>query len=177
MATKNMRDAFCLAYHTLPDVKGRGARAAVMAGYSERTSVVTASRLLADPKIKARLDQLAGRVAAPMPASPGTHPSSTGNWPFSPPGADHSEPPPSPPPSPDPFEGEQIADPKDFLRKAMNNPRLDPKLRIDAAKKLIDFEHGKVGEVGKKQQQKEKAGQVASKFTPRAAPPGQLRAV
>jgi phage terminase small subunit len=173
MAVKNLREAFCLAYHALPEAVGRGARAAVMAGYSEKSAKAKASQLLADPRVKERLDQLDGRAPAPMPAVSGAHPSTTGAWPFSPPGTEHSPP---PEPSPDLFDGLQEADPLAWLEKAMNNPRLDPKLRTDAAKALLPFKHAKLGEVGKKQQQKEKAGVVAGKFSPRAGPP-QLKAV
>lgn len=185
MATKNLREAFCLAYHSLPDIKGRGARAAKLAGYSEKSAVVQASQLLADAKIQARLDELAGRAPrsvppppAAMPAQPAGHPSETGSWPFSPPGADHSVQP-EPPANPDPFDGAQFEDPKDFLRSAMNAAKLDPKLRLDAAKKLIDFEHAKLGEIGKKDQQKKNAQDAAGgkgRFNVGRAP-GQLRAV
>lgn len=186
MATANKREAFCLTYFSLPDERGRGRRAAVAVGYSEKTASVTASRLLADPGIQERLKELAiaklNGTSPPlpgqrtMPAQPGAHPSETGRWPFSPPGANHSAPA-EDAPSTDPFDGEQIADPKDFLRKAMNNPRLDPKLRVDAAKKLIDFEHAKLGEVGKKEQKQEAAktaggGKFATSAPPRLAAAG-----
>lgn len=171
MATKNLREAFCLAYHSLPDVKGRGVRAAVLAGYSEKTATVTASKMLADPKIKRRLDELAGRVpvstpdmTAHTPVAPGAVRPGTAYQPSSPPGASQD-------PMADPFEGEQIADPKDFLRKAMNNSKLDPKLRIDAAKKLIDFEHAKLGEVGKKEQKQEAAKTAGGGKFATSAPP------
>lgn len=174
MATKNLQEAFCLAYHSLPDVKGRGTRAAVVAGYSEKSAQVTASQLLAKPHIKARLDELAGRVPAGTPVAPPAHPSATGNWPFSPPGANH-EPPPGDPngaaAAADPFEGKRIEDPKVWLREAMNNPKLEPKHRLDAAKKLIDFEHAKIGETGKKAVKEDEAKSETGAGPFQTAPP------
>nr|WP_288355645.1 terminase small subunit [uncultured Pseudomonas sp.] len=67
-------------------------------------------------------------------------------------------------------------DPIAFLERMMANELEDPKLRIDAAKALLPYKHAKKGELGKKEQAKEKAGQAAGgKFGPRQPP--QLKAV
>nr|WP_288355820.1 terminase small subunit [uncultured Pseudomonas sp.] len=68
------------------------------------------------------------------------------------------------------------SDPKDFLLAVMNDGGTEPKLRVDAAKALMPFIHQRRGEGGKKEQAKEKAGQIAGgKFGPRQPP--QLKAV
>lgn len=166
-------------FTSLPNERGRARRAAVAVGYSEKTASVTASKLLALPKIQERIKQLElaklhGTPALPPGALPatGVHPSATGPWPFSQPGANHS--PTAPEPS-DVFGDEETTDPVVFLERAMNNPKLDEKLRVDAAKALLPFKHAKLGETGKKDQQKKNAKEVASKFSPRSGPP--LRAV
>lgn len=169
-------------FTSLPNERGRARRAAVAVGYSEKTASVTASKLLALPKIQERIKQLElaklhGTPALPPGARPatGVHPSTTGPWPFSQPGANHEPVTPEPPARPDVFGDEPTTDPAVFLERAMNNPKLDEKLRVDAAKALLPFKHAKLGETGKKDQQKKNAKEVASKFTPRSGPP--LRAV
>lgn len=64
------------------------------------------------------------------------------------------------------------SDPKTFLLAAMNDAELDLKIRVDAAKALMPFVHQKLGEGGKKEQQKDAANKVASRFAP--APPPKL---
>ena len=113
-----------------------------------------------------------------MPAQPTAHPSETGQWPFSPPGADHSAQP-EPPVNADPFAGETTEDPVVFLERAMNNSKLDVKTRVEAAKALLPFKHAKLGEIGKKDQQKKNAQDAAGgkgRFNVGRAP-GQLRSV
>jgi phage terminase small subunit len=61
-------------------------------------------------------------------------------------------------------------DPRAFLVALMNDSMADLKLRADAAKALMPFEHAKKGEGGKKDARNEAAKQVASRFSP-AAPP------
>lgn len=74
--------------------------------------------------------------------------------------------------------GEFFDDPKELLRHAMNDRRLDPKTRIQAAVALLPFEHQKLGESGKKQQQEKAAESVATgRFSPAAPPPSQLKLV
>ena len=74
--------------------------------------------------------------------------------------------------------GEFFDDPKELLRHAMNDRRLDPKTRIQAAVALLPLEHQKLGESGKKQQQEKAAESVATgRFSPAAPPPSQLKLV
>src|SRR5699024_1405540 len=75
-------------------------------------------------------------------------------------------------------DGEFFEDPKDMLKHAMNDRHLDPKTRLQAAIALLPFEHQKLGESGKKEQQ-DKAAQAAGKgrFAPSATPPAQLSLV
>ncbi|WP_313135582.1 terminase small subunit [Stutzerimonas nitrititolerans] len=76
------------------------------------------------------------------------------------------------------FDGEFFEDPKEMLRHAMNNKRLDPKTRIQAAVALLPFEHQKRGESGKKEQQTTAAESVATGRFAQAAPPSrQLKLV
>lgn len=68
-------------------------------------------------------------------------------------------------------------DPAEMLRYAMNDRMLDPKTRLDAAKALLPYQHKKLGETGKKEDQGEAAkGAARGKFSP-AAPPPQLKLV
>lgn len=52
-------------------------------------------------------------------------------------------------------------DPIAFLERMMANELEDPKLRIDAAKALLPYKHAKKGELGKKEQAQVKASEVA----------------
>lgn len=74
--------------------------------------------------------------------------------------------------------GEFFEDPKDLLRHAMNDRRLDPKTRIQAAVALLPFEHQKLGETGKKDKQATAAeGAVTGRFKPAEPPAKQLKLV
>lgn len=57
------------------------------------------------------------------------------------------------------------ADPLEYMRRLMNNPIEDPKLRLDAAKALASFTVAKPGEKGKKEVQADRAKEVARKFS------------
>ena len=61
-------------------------------------------------------------------------------------------------------------DPQKFLLDLMNDPAADPRMRLDAAKALMPFMHGKPG-AGKKDERVQAAKKVSTgKFAP-AAPP------
>lgn len=69
-------------------------------------------------------------------------------------------------------------DPKDMLRHAMNDRKLDVKARLQAAIALLPFEHQKLGESGKKEQKETAAqGAVTGRFAPATPPPSQLKLV
>lgn len=74
--------------------------------------------------------------------------------------------------------GEFFEDPKDLLRHAMNDRKLDPKTRIQAAVALLPFEHQRLSDGGKKQQQDKAAEDVVTgRFKPAAPPSQQLKLV
>ena len=65
---------------------------------------------------------------------------------------------------------EASPDPQKFLLDLMNDPAADPRMRLDAAKALMPFIHGKPG-TGKKDERQAAAKKVSTgKFAP-AAPP------
>jgi phage terminase small subunit len=68
----------------------------------------------------------------------------------------------------------ESSDPKVWLTAVMLSATTDPRLRMDAAKALLPFVHAKIGEGGKKDQQKDAAKKAASKFV--AATPPKLAA-
>jgi len=128
--------------------------AAIRAGYSAATAAQAGARLVKDKDVA---PYLAERKRA-SPASP------------------LAEPPPLPPvPSFDVSAVLMHSDPRAFLVAAMNDPALEAKLRIDAAKALMPFTHAKLGEGGKKDQKNEEAKKIASRFG--AARPPALKAV
>ena len=61
-------------------------------------------------------------------------------------------------------------DPKVFLVELMNDPAVDVRMRVDAAKALMPFVHQKLGEGGKKEERQEAAKKVAGRFS-QASPP------
>lgn len=61
-------------------------------------------------------------------------------------------------------------DPQKFLLDLMNDPAADPRMRLDAAKALMPFMHGKPG-AGKKDERLSAAKKAATgKFAPVAPP-------
>lgn len=63
-----------------------------------------------------------------------------------------------------------LEDAKAFLIRVMQDNKTDPRLRMDAAKALLPFQHVKLGDSGKKEQRQQAAKAVASRFAS-AAPP------
>lgn len=55
-----------------------------------------------------------------------------------------------------------IEDPLEYLKRVMNDPLEDPKLRADAAKALMPFIHQRQGEAGKKEQKQAAAEQAGT---------------
>lgn len=120
--------------------------AAIAAGYSKATASPAGSRLVKDKDVIAHLAKLkiSAETGAPVLAEPA--------------------------PKFDLDAAMQHKDPRVFLIAAMNDIELTPKLRIDAAKALMPFEHQKLGEGGKKEQKQADAQKVASKFAAGAPP-------
>jgi phage terminase small subunit len=62
-------------------------------------------------------------------------------------------------------------DPQKFLLDLMNDPAADPRMRLEAAKALMPFMHGKPGASGKKEERAQAAKKAGTgKFAPVAAP-------
>ena len=129
--------------------------AAIAAGYSAKTAMQAGSRLARDPAIAAHLAGLklgatAKKVDAPVQAAPVQQQAAPA---FS-------------------ISAAMLhSDPKHFLLAAMNDGKLDDKLRIDAAKALMPFVHSKLGEGGKKDQRQDAAKKAAGGKFAAAAPP------
>lgn len=135
---------------------GAGRRdAALAAGCPEKTATQAAAKLEKHPNVIAHLARLKHLESEATPAA---------GRDVVPAGVELSE--------------EFFDDPKEMLRHAMNNKRLDPKTRIQAAVALLPFEHQKRGESGKKEQQATAAESVVTgRFAPAAAPSPQLKLV
>lgn len=64
-------------------------------------------------------------------------------------------------------------DPLAFLRSAMNNEMLPVPTRIEAAKSILPYVHGRIGEIGKKQAKTDAANKAVEgrgKFAPKSPP-------
>lgn len=123
--------------------------AAIFAGCPEKTASQAASRLEKDPEVQAAM----GRTIA-VEAKKKTDP---------------------PPVDPDPYIPAASDDPMIFLRKMMNDLEADPKMRLDAAKALMPYVHGRVAEQGKKDAKAQAAKEASKGRFSAGAPP--LRAV
>lgn len=127
------------------------AAAAELAGYSAKTAASAASRLMKDPDVTAHIQR---KEAIEQAKSEAKEEGKAFDI------ADLSK---------------MYSDPQDFLKAVMNDVGEDIRIRVDAAKTLMPYVHGKVADQGKKDG-KNKAAQQASagKFSA-ARPP--LRAV
>lgn len=131
--------------------------AAIKAGYSALTASAAGSRLVKDEKVAAHIALARASASSAAQTVGETIPTA----------------PPAPlTPAFDINAALMHTDPKNFLTIAMNDQALDAKSRIDAAKALLPFTHKKLGETGKKEQQKEDAQKTAGRFS--AAPPPKL---
>lgn len=50
----------------------------------------------------------------------------------------------------------------ELMQDTYNNPRMPPAMRFEAAKQALPYEHGKVGETGKKETAKNRAKEIAA---------------
>lgn len=130
--------------------------AAIAAGYSPATASSAGSRLVKDPDVAKYTADQKKQVRQRA--------------------VDKFKTPPAPPagaPQRPAFDLEALthfSDPKAFLRACMNEPQVEMKLRVDAAKALMPFEHQKKGEGGKKQAKDEAAKEAVNKFAATPAP-------
>jgi phage terminase small subunit len=130
--------------------------AAIAAGYSEKTAPQAGSRLAKDPDVIAAISRktraknatpaevkAAGKVNSPRDVeTPET-------------GLDLAE----------------FDDPRDFLKAVMNQPEVEPRLRVDAAKALMPYVHGKVADQGKKEAVADAAKQAGKGRYAQGKPP------
>jgi len=154
-----------------------GAKAAIHAGYSENGAAQAAARLMRDKHVLAALGRTAqvnksvnkkpvNKTAAQAePASPDGGPQDTAA-------------------GTDLMDGIGLkalgltSDPRAVLVAIMNDAGEEPKLRLEAAKALMPFTHGKIAELGKKGAKQEAANKAATggRFAP-PPPPTHLRVV
>lgn len=113
-------------------------RAAIKAGYSEKTAAQAASRLMKDKDVLAALDRKEKINAAKEQAKATGKPINLPNL------------------------SKTYSDPKEFLLALMNNFGEEPKLRLDAAKALMPYAHERKGE-GSKKGERESAAQAVQK--------------
>ncbi|UDG74231.1 terminase small subunit [Achromobacter sp. 77] len=154
-----------------------GAKAAIHAGYSENGAAQAAARLMRDKHVLAALGRSAqvnksvnkkavnktATQAEPAPPDGGSQGPATGS---------------------DPMDEIGLkalgltSDPRAVLVAIMNDVGEEPKLRLEAAKALMPFTHGKIAEQGKKGAKQEAANKAASggRFAP-PPPPTHLRVV
>ena len=112
----------------------------VEAGYSEKTATQGAARLIKEPDVIERIRELTNEAKIVNNVN---HQIS------------------EPDPMPESVVGPSH-DPKNFLMSLMCDIDADPKLRFEAAKALMPYIHGKIGEQGKKET-KEEIAKAASK--------------
>lgn len=112
--------------------------AAIAAGYSEKTASQAGSRLAKDPDV---LAELARKDHVEQAKAEAKAQGKAINL---------------------PDLGKMYSDPKDFLKALMNDPSEDMKLRVEAAKTLMPFIHGKVADQGKKEAKQEEAEKAAA---------------
>lgn len=118
-------------------LSGEGKKqAAIIAGCPVKTASQAASRLEKDPEVQAAM----GRALVVNSARKAEQPKA----------------------DPAPYIPASADDPMDFLRSVMSDLVADPKLRIDAAKALLPYVHGKIGEGGKKDQKVDAAKKAAA---------------
>ena len=117
---------------------------AVLAGYSERSAVAKGSQLADDPDVVTYLASLNSHGVGGLDATPLGEAAIAAE-----------------------FQAmESVTNSLEFLKTIYKNPRIDRKVRIEAAKAALPYEFSKVGELGLKDEREAVAGKVAkeSKF-------------
>ena len=138
-------------------------RAAIEAGYSEKTAWVAGSRLAKHPAVVAAM-----KGDAPPPSTKGLVRSPRPSKPKPPPAGGDQAGTTAPP------EGNQVPaveDPLEFLRALLRNPLADMRMRHDAAKALLPYTHKKLEDQGKRGQRQEAAKAASTGRFAAAAPP------
>lgn len=118
--------------------------AAVMAGYSERSAAAKGSQLESDPDVVAYLASLNSQGGGGLDATPLGEAAIQAEF----------------------LAMENVSNSLEFLKTIYKNPRIDRKIRIEAAKAALPYEFGRVGEKGIKEGRQEEAKETAktSKF-------------
>lgn len=145
------------------DALRRGAsnkEAAIAAGYSASSASAAGSRLAKDPHVLAALasSTVNKNVKAKQPAKQAK--------PDQPALGDDED-----GPAFDLSRALTFTDPKAFLIAAMNDPKAEAKLRVDAAKALMPFMHQRKGETGKKEEKQTEAEKAAAGMYSTGKPP------
>ena len=130
--------------------------AAIAAEYSEKTASQAGSKLAKDPDVLAEVGR---RLKQSKPASPEVK---------------HG-----PKVKPEAMPVNEVAevelsttdDPREFLTELMNADGADLRMRLEAAKTLMPYVHGKVADQGKKDQRAEAAKQVGKGRYAQGKPP------
>jgi phage terminase small subunit len=131
---------------------------AVKAGCPVKTASQAASRLEKDPEIIAAMARATPRDWT-LPVNPSVNSADSDN---SPPRAASNA-------------ALSLSDPLAYLAGVMDDLNEDPKMRADAAKAMLPYMHGKIGEQGKKESQSQLAKETSKGRFAAGAPP--LRSV
>ena len=145
----------------------KNAAAATAAGYASTSAAVTASQLLARDDIKKAVAAAKKKLRSAGVSIPAAK-------------EDEDI------PDRNKMPKARYDDAKEFLLDAMNHLMLPIAVRGDYAKALLPYQHGRVGETGKKQSQKERAKEITEgggkagakpKYAPKSAPGGNVVAI
>ncbi len=145
-------------------------QAAILAGLSAATASQSGSRLAKDKHVLAYMRQVWANRPAPIVGytlpSGEKSPDAPAGWPFGTvpqPGAAQT------PAAPEQEQPKRMTA-REYLANLVNDTAADEKMRLDAAKKLIEFEEAKPAPIGKKEAKTAAAGKVAGRFAAAAAP-------
>jgi phage terminase small subunit len=130
--------------------------AAIAAGYSEKTASQAGSKLAKDPDVIAaiaRKTRVKNATPAEVKAAGKVNSSAEAAAPE------------------DGLVFAEFGDPRDFLVAVMNEQSAEPRLRVDAAKALMPYIHGKVADQGKKEAVADAAKQAGKGRYARGKPP------
>ncbi|WP_347911369.1 terminase small subunit [Pseudomonas grandcourensis] len=130
--------------------------AAIAAGYSEKTASQAGSKLAKDPDVIAaiaRKTRVKNATPAEVKAAGKVNSSAVAGAPE------------------DGLVFAEFDDPRDFLVAVMNEQAAEPRLRVDAAKALMPYIHGKVADQGKKDAVADAAKQAGKGRYARGKPP------
>lgn len=128
-------------------------QAAILAGYAENSASVQSTNLMKRKDIQAAVKVARKAAGRPEPAKDDNTKSRL---------------------------KPKYADPKSLMEDVMNNPTFPDGIRLQTAKDLLPYYHAKIGEAGKKENQKNRAHEIAGtgkpkegkrpRFAPREAP-------